>query len=113
MIPSFRIQALHDMFSGVTLGEWIVFAIGAGIGILIWVSIYRAFLRRFIRTLYRLTKKEVLGILAQAVLGAAIVFPNVLLFNLGEIHRNFLIAAFALTGMLFGLWVLLPEEPEN
>ena len=111
MITSVRIQELHDMFTNVTPGEWMGFGWGALAGTVIWVLVYRTVLVRFIRMLCAALKKEVLGVLAQAVLGAAIVVPNVLLFNLGELHRNFLVAAFALTGILFGLWVLLPEEP--
>ena len=112
MISSTRIEALHEMFSNVTSGEWAFFISGAVAGTLVWVFLYRAFIKRFIRSACLMLEHEVWGILVQAVLGAAIATPNVLLFNLGEVHRNFLLAAFALTGMLFGLWVIIPEEPK-
>ena len=110
MISSARIQALHEMFIHVTPKEWTYFALGVTAGVLIWIFVYRAFVKKTIQVLYAALRKEVLGILAQAALGGGIILANGLLFNLGEVHRNFLLAAFALSGIMFGLWVAVPEE---
>lgn len=110
MIPSSNLQHLHDLFSGVTPGEWSLFVCGILSGTMIWKLFYQQGLKPLMRKLQIFLKKEVLAILIQSAMGAAIVFPNLLLFNYGELSRNFILAAFALTGILFGLWVFIPAE---
>jgi predicted Abi (CAAX) family protease len=110
MIPSGNLQHLHELFSGVTPGEWALFIFGILSGTMIWILFYQQVLKELILKLQIFLKKEVLSILLQSAMGAAIVFPNLLLFNYGELNRNFILAAFALTGILFGLWVFIPAE---
>jgi hypothetical protein len=110
MITSTRIQHLHELFSGITPGEWAWFICGILAGVMIWILFYQQVLKQLINKLEVFLKKEVLLILIQSAMGVAIVFPNLLLFNYGELNRNFILAAFALTGILFGLWVFMPAE---
>ena len=113
MIPSTHIQRLNDMFTGVTNGEWTWFACGAVAGIALWVGFYRHIISQLFHKLKTVTQKEIVTILFQSVTGAVIIYPNVLLVNYGEIHRNFMIAALGLTGILFGLWVFIPGEKQS
>ncbi len=110
MIPSTKLQYLHELFSNVTPGEWTLFVCGSLAGAMIWHLFYRKVLRQFISWLQVFLKKEVLGVLAQSAIGIAILLPNLFLFNYGELTRNFPLAAFALTGILFGLWVFMPAD---
>ncbi len=110
MIPSSKIQHLHELFSGVTPGEWALFICGILAGTMVWKLFYQQVLKQLMLKLQIFLKKEVAIILIQSAMGAAIVFPNLLLFNYGELSRNFIFVAFALTGILFGLWVFIPAE---
>lgn len=110
MIPSFRIQALHEMFSNVSAAEWALFFCGALAGTLVWVLVYKRLLHRFIFFLKNIFRNEVFHMLIQAGIGVVIIAPNVILVNLGEVFRNFIVAAFGISGILFGLWVFIPEE---
>lgn len=112
MIPSSRIQAFHQMFVHVSGMEWAWFALGACAGIAVWFWVYQNLLRRLLGRVCHVVRKASLGIIAQALIGAAIMVPNILLVNFGEAHRSFPAAAFGLTGIFFGLWVLIPSEAD-
>ncbi len=110
MISSTRIQELSQLFTNVSPGEWILFAWGIAAGILVWVLVYQKVLIRLIHLFSGVLGKDIWMILAQSALGVAIVLSNALLFNLGEVTRDFLLAAFGLSGILFGLWVFIPAD---
>ena len=110
MIPSSKIQHLHELFSGVTPGEWALFICGILAGTMIWKLFYQQVLKQLFIKLQIFLKKELVVILIQSAVGVAIIFPNLLLFNYGELSRNFVLTAFALTGILFGLWVFMPAD---
>jgi len=73
--PEQKEQHLHELFSGVTPGEWTLFICGILSGAMIWILFYQQGLKELILKLQIFLKKEVLSILIQSAMGAAIVFP--------------------------------------
>jgi len=94
----------------VSIYEWALFSCGILAGITIWIGFYKKIAKQFFQHLEKIIESEVLKILVQAAAGVLIIFPNILLFNYGEINRNFMLLALGLTGILFGLWVFIPAE---